>query len=109
MKQFYTVVLDRFQTLSGTYTTEPYETGWADEAIAFIRIHALDAKATIKAKIQISVDGIVWLDEGTAFDPITTAGDHFVKVCHFGGWMRMVLDIAEGSSCKATLSIALKG
>jgi hypothetical protein len=109
MKQFYTVVLDRFQRLSGTYTTEPYETGWADEAIAFIRIHELDLKTTVEAKIQISIDGIVWLDEGTAFAPITDLGDHFVKVSHFGGWMRILLTIPPEKSCKATLSIALKG
>ncbi len=109
MKQFYTVVLDRFKELSGTFETEPYEAGWADEAIFFVRIHELDPKTTINARVQISYDGIVWVDEGTTFEPIQTKGDHFVRVTHFGGWLRIALDAGKSSSYKATLSLVLKG
>ena len=38
MKQFYTVVLDRMTEFEGLLDSEPYEAGWADEVIAFIRV-----------------------------------------------------------------------
>lgn len=109
MKQFYTVVLDRFATFKGTFATEPYEAGWADEAIVFIRIHELDEKTEITGKIQISMDGIVWIDEGTSFPTISCTGDYFVKVKHFGGWIRLQSTVSGQHSCKATISMAFKG
>ncbi len=109
MKQFHYVVLDRFTRFSGTFASEPYEVGWADEAIAFIRIHELDEKALVSASVQISMDGIVWLEEGTAFTPMGTTGDYFVRVRHFGNWLRLQGTVSDGATCKATLSLALKG
>ncbi len=110
MKQFYTVVLDRLTTFSGKFATEPYETGWADEAIIFIRVHEIDANATINGTAQISVDGIVWVDnDGDAFSGINKPGDYYLKVKHFGGWLRLQAEITQGASCKATISIVLKG
>jgi len=109
MKQFHTVVLDRFADFTGNFATEPYESGWADEAIAFIRVHQLDKGAIINTSVQISLDGIVWLDEGTCFASIDAVGDHFVKVSHFGGWLRLNSTITSGCRCNLTISLVLKG
>ena len=58
MKEFYTVVLDRLKEIDCTYSSEPYEAGWADEAIAFIRVHKIEEGKRLSAKIEISPDGI---------------------------------------------------
>lgn len=109
MKQFYTVVLDRFKDVIENYETEPYEVGWANEAMFFVRIHKLSAKAIVNARVQISYDGIVWIDEGTSFSPMNAAGDYFARVTHFGGWLRLALEVNKGESLNTTLSLVLKG
>ena len=38
----HTAVLERFGTFSGDFATEPYEAGWAEEAIFFIRVDAVE-------------------------------------------------------------------
>ena len=63
MKQFYTVVLDRLASFSGRLDSEPYETGWADELIAFVRVHEKAQCTALRAWLQISPDGIEWIDE----------------------------------------------
>ena len=42
MKQIHTAVLERFGTFSGDFATEPYEAGWAEEAIFFVRMDAVE-------------------------------------------------------------------
>ena len=87
MRNFYTVVLERMRTYSEDFATEPYETGWAGEAMFFIRIHEMTGKkVSLEARVQVSVDGINWVDEGTRFSPTNSTGEHFIKVTHFGGW-----------------------
>lgn len=90
MRQSHTQPLARHRDLTGPFATEPYECAWASEAIFFLRVQAKDgADATMGAAVQISADGIHWIDEGTAFDTITDEGDYFVRVNHFGGWLRL--------------------
>mgnify|MGYP001342057119 CR=1 FL=1 len=108
MRQFYTVILDRMTEVKGTLASEPYECGWAGEALAFVRIHSLENGQTVRGKIQVSVDGITWLDEGTDFKDMKKAGDYFVKVREFGGWLRLVLEGVEDTSYKVTTSLVLK-
>lgn len=108
MKQFYTVVLDRFKEFEGTYETEPYECGWADEAIVFFTIHELKKGASLKARIQISEDGIHWLDEGNSIKKIKAEGYYYLKAdSNFGGWMRVAFECT--GKCNITPSLALKG
>lgn len=108
MKQFYTVVLDRFKNFEGTYATEPYECGWADEAIAFFTVHELDAGSSVKVKIQISEDGIHWIDDGKELNGIEKEGYYLLKSdSNFGGWMRIVF-VSTGK-ITITPSLALKG
>lgn len=108
MKQFYTVVLDRFKDFSGTYATEPYECGWADEAIAYFTIHQLAQGAVVKAKIQIAMDGIHWHDNGEVLQNLASEGYYLLKVApNFGGWLR--IEFESTGSCILTPSLALKG
>lgn len=108
MKQFYTVVLDRFMDFNGTYATEPYECGWADEAIAYFTIHKLEKGAVLQARIQIAMDGIHWHDNGEVLKGVNAEGYYLLKVApNFGGWLRIAFECT--GSCTITPSLALKG
>lgn len=108
MRQFYTVILDRMTEVKGTLASEPYECGWAGEALAFVRIHGLESGQTVHGRMQVSVDGITWVDEGTAFRAMKEEGDYFVKVREFGGWLRLVLEGEDDTPYKVTTSLVLK-
>jgi len=90
MRHCITVPLERHKDLSNSFATEPYECGWASEAMFFIRVQELAGEgAALTAAVQVSADGIHWVDEGTVFPPLTAPGDAFVRVQHFGGWLRL--------------------
>jgi hypothetical protein len=110
MRQFYTVVLERLQVYTGDFETEPYETGWASEAMFFMRVHEIGGKnVELNSRVQVSVDGIEWLDEGTMFPVIDSKGSNFVRVTHFGGWLRLVNEVSgENPEIKLTIQLVLK-
>jgi hypothetical protein len=108
MRNFNTVVLERLKYFTDDFATEPYEVGWASEAIFFIRIHEIEgSNVSLDATVQISADGINWLDEGTHFSRITDIGDRFVKVSNFGGWLRLNANVQGGNQPKLKLTIQL--
>jgi hypothetical protein len=106
MKQFYTVVLDRLTDFKGCFRTEPYESGWADEVVAFVRVHEKSGRAELGARLQISPDGIEWVDEGAKANT-AEAGVIFMRTTNFGGWLRIVIECED--DCKITTYLALKG
>ena len=110
MLHFANVVLERHTSLTGPFATEPYETGWAREAIFFVRAEEIIGEQPIlRAKVQISADGIHWMDEGTDFEPITATGDYFVRVQHFGGWLRLCGDVqGEEGEFQVMVHLTLK-
>ena len=110
MRDFYTVILERMSTFEGDFETEPYETAWASEAMFFIRIHEIDGvETTLNSRVQVSMDGIEWIDEGACFKPIREVGNSFVKVCHFGGWLRLANTISGADPrMKLTIGLVLK-
>ena len=110
MRNFYTVVLERMRRYSQDFDTEPYECGWASEGMFFIRIHELGGKdVVLDSRIQVSVDGIHWIDEGTAFPSINNEGDSFIKVSHFGGWLRLRSEVGGSNpDIKLTIHLVLK-
>ena len=110
MRNFYTVVLERMREVTDSFDTEPYETAWASEAMFFIRVHDIAGKGTeLKSRVQVSVDGIEWIDEGTHFPTITAPGNHFIRCTHFGGWLRLRNEIrGEEASLRTTMHLSLK-
>jgi hypothetical protein len=110
MRNFYTVVLERMKEYDQGFNTEPYEAGWASEAMFFIRIHEMTGTGvTMQSAVQVSVDGIDWIDEGSSFPPITTPGSYFLRVKHFGGWLRLCNQVAgKGLRVKTTIHLVLK-
>jgi len=110
MRNFYTVVLERMKEYDKGFDTEPYEAGWASEAMFFVRIHEMSgAGVKLQSSVQVSVDGIDWIDEGGSFPPIIAAGSYFLRVSHFGGWLRLRNRITgRGARIKTTVHLVLK-
>ncbi|MBK1787903.1 hypothetical protein [Prauserella cavernicola] len=110
MKTFYTSVVELRQRFDTAVETHPYECGWADEAIFFVETHDLTPGTRLALRVQVSPDGIRWLDEGTELE-LTDTG--FVRVAHFGGFLRMVGTAVdtEARPVPVTVSVrlALKG
>ena len=110
MRNFYTVVLERMKFFTESFDTEPYETGWASEAMFFIRVHEMSGKnVKLNSMVQVSADGLEWIDLGTTFPTIERSGNYFIQVTHFGGWLRLRNEISgEHPSLKLTIHLVLK-
>ncbi|MXZ21184.1 MAG: hypothetical protein F4Y84_11380 [Caldilineaceae bacterium SB0665_bin_25] len=108
LRESYTAIVERSEALEGSFATEPYECGWAGEAIFFVRI--LERAGNLEGitlHVQISPDGIRWCDEGTAI----ALGEEevaFGKVAHFGNWLRLSGRLPEGASMRAIIALSLK-
>src|SRR5688572_23413208 len=96
------LVIDR-QPVHGELAPEPYEAGWAAEAIAFVYVDRVPdgreggARPTLSLRVEVSADGRRWIDDGGAFDPIAATGGYRLKATHFGNWLRLV-GAATGAS-----------
>ncbi len=97
VRQSYTAVVERAEGLTGDFTSEPYETGWASEAIVFVKLLRLDSGA-VEAGMQKSPDGIDWADESTSFDTMDEPGLYFVKLSNFGGWLRVTGEVRNSEA-----------
>jgi len=109
LRQSYTAVVERNVQWSGTFSTEPYECAWASEAIFFIRALDIDGERLVEAEVQISPDGIHWVNEGSMIvlpqqlDDVTHC-----KVSHFGGWLRLSGELPKNHSVTVVVYLALK-
>ena len=109
LRESQTAVVARNERWEGRAATEPYEAGWALEAVIFVR--ALDDAIGTpgQARVEISPDGMHWLAEGTNFalpsrrDEVTAA-----RVRHFGNWLRIAAELDPGVSLKVLVTLHLK-
>ena len=110
MRQFNAAHLEVKKTFREDFTTHPYEAGWASEAIFFVMVEEIEGEnASLKAAVEISHDGVHWVEEGTCLENVTDKGLRFVRVSHFGNWLRLNCRISgEGAAFKLHLQIALK-
>jgi len=92
------------------FQTNPYECGWASEGIFFIMVERLSGThPVLVGEVEISHDGIHWAKEGTVSEPITKEGLHFIRVKHFGNWLRLNCKInGEQPRLRLNIQIALK-
>ncbi len=102
--------LERHTDLTGDFATEPFECAWAAEALFFIRVQeAQGQNAGLSARVQISPDGIHWIDEGTDFGTITGQGLSFVRVAQFGGWLRLAGSVrGDDARFNVVINLVLK-
>lgn len=104
IKRSFSAVVERNSEWHGEFATEPYETGWASEAIFFIR--ALQGSgAGAVAKVQITPDGMQWCDEGTTVALPDEGGTTFCRVSHFGNWLRIIGETPTPVKVLVTLSL----
>jgi Domain of unknown function (DUF6385) len=104
-----TVVVGRNERWSGEAATEPYEAGWAREAVIFVRALKEPRGPQPMARVEISPDGIRWVDEGTQV-PMPFQRDEIavLRVKHFGNWLRIAADYSTGAECTVLVTIHLK-
>ena len=112
IRNAYTAVISRGDLWEAAVFTEPYEAAWASEAVFFV--HVLEATsgagAVAVARVQISPDGIRWVDEGAVMDIAARAESlAFARVSNFGGWLRLAVDVPAGAGIKVVATLALKG
>jgi hypothetical protein len=109
-RQSYTAVVERNRLWAGQFETEPYEAAWASEAIFFIRaLGASGGLGALRARVQVSPDGMHWCDEGTLISlPEEAEATTFCRVAHFGGWLRLAGEIPPGEQIKVIVYLVLK-
>jgi hypothetical protein len=110
IRESHNAVVARNEEWQGSIATEPYEVGWASEAIVFVlALRVQGAAGGIEARVQISPDGIRWADEGARFKLPARAGEvTFARVAHFGNWLRVVAELPEGVCMHSVVTISLK-
>jgi|GEM_PF-875668 len=113
MRHFQASAVERritVDTEDKVFTSHPMEAGWASEAICFLIVEEIDGvNSVLDAMVQISADGINWIDEGTLIPGITQAGHYFAKVSHFGNWLRVEGRLGgKGTTVKISVHLHLK-
>jgi hypothetical protein len=111
MRQCVTAVVARNEIWSGRAESEPYECGWAGEAIVWLRcLGGVKGKlAGARARVQISPDGMRWTDEGTKLKfPAKEGALSHARIAHFGNFLRVVADLPKGASAKVLFTLTLK-
>lgn len=104
-----TAVVARNESWTGTSATEPYEAGWAKEAVVFVRALKPPTGALPPARIEISADGMHWAPEGSVFDlPAAKDAVTFQRVAHFGNFLRVAATLPEGAEITVLVTLHLK-
>ena len=116
MRNAYTAVLARGEWWEGAVQTEPYEAAWAGEALFFVRVMQIGEDAHLGAanavaRVQISPDGMHWVDEGSVLVvPALEGALRFARVADFGGWLRLAVEPpSPGLGLQVVATLALKG
>ena len=111
MKQFNAAHLEVKKEFSEDFQTHPFECGWADEAIFYLMVEGVSGEnATLEGAVELSHDGVNWAAEGTTFGPLMKKGLIFVRVNHFGNWLRLSCKVSgEEPVFRLLIQIALKG
>lgn len=109
MRTSASAIVARNETWADGSASEPYEAGWAGEAIIFIRALAPPQGAAGVGVVEISPDGMRWVEEGARF-PMPSREDAvtFARVSHFGTWLRVRAEMPSGSACRVLVTLHLK-
>lgn len=110
LRECQTAVVARNERWSGVAETEPYEAGWASEVVIFLRLLDVEgAFAGASAAVQISPDGIHWVDEGSRLTlPVSVGPVHFVRLVHFGQYVRLRAEFDTEQACNVIVTINAK-
>ncbi len=110
VRKSFTAVLERNSTFGADFATEPYEAGWAGEALWFVRVLDVSGEGVVlNVRPQISPDGLFWCDEGTEPTGIREASLYSGKLRHFGQWLRLQCELrGTDPMVKVLIYLALK-
>ncbi|WP_127519733.1 hypothetical protein [Mesorhizobium sp. Z1-4] len=109
MRESISAVVARNDLWEGVATSEPYEVAWASEAVIFLRnLGSTGTPELARAWVQISPDGLNWVDEGTLLEIPREGGLKSARIRGFGAFMRVMTVLPQGSSFKALLTFSLK-
>ncbi|MBS7699217.1 MULTISPECIES: hypothetical protein [unclassified Chelatococcus] len=109
LRESFAAIVARNETWTGKSATEPYEAGWANEAVVFVRALKPVTGKPGRARIEISPDGMRWAPEGTEFElPTEKDGIGFARVERFGTWIRVTADVPDGAAITVLVTLHLK-
>lgn len=104
-----TAVVSRNERWSGEAASEPYEAGWAREAIFFVRALKQPVGPVATAWIEMSPDGMHWVREGAEFSmPDERDRVAMARLTHFGNWLRVAARFDDGAECAVLVTLHLK-
>lgn len=104
-----TAIVARNEIWTGESATEPYECGWAREAIVFVRALKAPKGALPKARIEISADGMHWCAEGSEFSlPREKDLVSFQRLGHFGNFIRVAASLPADAEIVVLVTLHLK-
>jgi len=104
-----TAILARNEVWTGHAATEPFEAGWSVEAVVFVRALKPPVGPQPQARIQVSPDGMHWIDEGSRLTLPRRDGEiTFARVRHFGNWLRLAAEFEDGASSCVLVTLHLK-
>lgn len=97
MRNSQSAVLERGVDLDGVHETEPFEVAWATEARWFVQFLREAPGTQVELRVQISPDGINWLDhEGVRPQVVQAVGFVSIPVDRFGHWLRLRAEQTSG-------------
>ncbi len=110
LRESHTAILSLGEDWKGKVATEPYEAAWASEALFFLRaLRVEEAVDGARAAVQISPDGVHWVDEGTTLALPRRAGElTFCRVLQFGNYLRLRAELPAGAVCRLVATLSLK-
>ncbi len=104
-----TAIVARNERWSGEAATEPYEAGWAREAVIFVRALKQPVGPAPMASVEISPDGMHWVAEGTRLQmPSEKDAIAVARLTGFGNWLRLAARFEPGAECTVLVTIHLK-
>jgi hypothetical protein len=108
LRECTTAVIVRGERIGEGFASEPYEAGWACEAVIFLE--GMDDGAPGFLRVQVSPDGMHWADEGTTLPVPDRGAVSFGRVAHFGNWLRIrAADFSQGAERRVMATLHLKG
>jgi hypothetical protein len=104
-----TAIVARNERWTGEAATEPYEAGWAREAVFFVRALKEPVGPAPEAWVEISPDGMHWVPEGTRFQmPAAKDAIAVARLSRFGNWLRIATRFVPGAECAVLVTLHLK-
>jgi hypothetical protein len=82
---------------NGSFETEPFEAGWADEALAMVYVREVAGPSPqLELRAQLSVDGARWFDHPSEPLRVRRPGGYHLPLTQFGNWLRLSGHVSGG-------------